>query len=182
MRRIVFEAPQDLSPLVADLHRWWYGESGLPTNRLMVESFAYLQPWWVRHLGLVPFWAVFNDQRSVNELDRYLDSTQPYAEIYMNLFLNGIQGLGQASIERWRSILDRAQRQGQFIGVDEDTYPADLASFPHHYTELKKLDGNYSIPPLTLDQLDRFLAQAGDQYAVNWIDLISSESHNMKSQ
>lgn len=183
VRRIVFEAPQDLSPLVADLHRWWYGESGLPTNRLLVESFAYLQPWWVRHLGLVPFWAVFNDQRSANELDRYLDRIKPYDEIYMNLFSNGIQALGQASIERWRSILDRAQQQGQFVGVDEDTYPADLASFPRHYTELKKLDGNYSIPePLTLDQLDRFLAQAGNQYAVNWIESLSPESYSGEPQ
>ncbi|MEP0914413.1 hypothetical protein NDI45_26270 [Leptolyngbya sp. GB1-A1] len=181
VRRIVFEAPQDLSPLVADLHRLWYTEAGLPTNRLLVESFAYLQPWWTRHLGLVPYWTVFNDQRSANELDRYLDSTEPYDEIYMNLFSNGIRGLGQAPIERWRSILDRAKQQGQFVGVDEDTYPADLASFPRHYTELKKLNGNYAIPkPLTLEQLDRFLAQAGDRYAVNWIEATSSQSYQLQ--
>lgn len=172
IRRVVFEAPQDLSPLVADLHRWWYQASGLPTHRLLVESFVYLQPWWVRRLGLVPFWAVFNDQESANGLDRYLDQSKPYDEIYMNLFSNGIRGLGQASIERWRSLFDRAQRHGQFVGVDESAYPGDLASFTRHYTELKKLDGDYSIPaPLTLDQLDQFLAQAGDQYRVDWIEL-----------
>ncbi|GAB4377496.1 MAG: hypothetical protein Kow00121_27050 [Elainellaceae cyanobacterium] len=183
VRRVVFEAPQDLSPLVADLHRWWYGENGLPTNRLLSESFVYLQPWWVRRLGMVPFWAVFNDQRSAIGLERYLDQAKPYDEIYMNLFSNGIQGLGQASIERWRSILERAQRRGEFVGVNEDTYPGDLASFTRHYTELQKLDGNYSIPaPLTLNQLDRFLEQAGDQYQVDWIDAMSPESPNMKPQ
>ncbi|WNZ25600.1 hypothetical protein HJG54_24020 [Leptolyngbya sp. NK1-12] len=178
VRRIVFEAPQDLSPLVADLHRWWYADTGLPTHRLLVESFAYLQPWWTRRLGLVPYWAVFNDQRSANELDRYLDGAEPYDEIYMNLFSNGIQALGQAPIERWRSILNRARQEGQFIGVDEDTYPADLASFPRHYTELKKLNGNYSIPkPLTLEQLNRFVTQAEDRYAVKWIEAISPQSY-----
>jgi hypothetical protein len=115
---------------------------------------------------------MFNDQRSANGLDRYLEQSKPYDEIYMNLFSNGICGLGQASIERWQSILDRAQRHGQFVGVDKNAYPGDLASFTRHYTELKKLDGNYSIPePLTLDQLDQFLAQAGDQYRVDWVEL-----------
>ncbi|GAB4381240.1 MAG: hypothetical protein Kow00121_39300 [Elainellaceae cyanobacterium] len=171
IRRVVFHAPQDLSPLVADLHRWWYEKFGLPINRLLSESFVYLQPWWVRRLGLIPFWTVFNDQRSANELERYLDYAKPYDEIYLNLFSNGIRGLGQASIERWRSILERAQRHGQFVGVDEDTYPGDLASFTRHHTELKKLDGDYSIPtPLSLAQLDHFLAEVGDQYQVDWID------------
>lgn len=178
VRRVVFNAPQDLSPLVADLHRWWYQYSELPINRLLVESFVYLQPWWVRRLGLVPFWAVFNDQRSANELERYLDTAKPYDEIYMNLFSNGIRGLGQASIKRWRSLLNRAQQRGQFIGVDEETYPGDLASFTRHYTELKELNGNYSIPePLSLDQLDRFLAQVGDQYRVEWVEASPSERH-----
>ncbi|HEY9666433.1 MAG TPA: hypothetical protein V6C91_06485 [Coleofasciculaceae cyanobacterium] len=56
--------PQDPSPFVAELYRWWYRQRGLPNadsgsaaeNRLFIESFVYLQPWWTLRLGLVPFW------------------------------------------------------------------------------------------------------------------------------
>jgi hypothetical protein len=46
VRRLVFDDPQDLSPLVADLYRWWYRQRGLPDDRLLVESFILLEPWW----------------------------------------------------------------------------------------------------------------------------------------
>jgi hypothetical protein len=171
VRRIVFDFPQDLSPLVADLYRWWYGERGLPTNRLFVESFTHLQPWWMLRLGLVPFWVVFNDRMSANRLNIYLDNTEPYDEIYANLFSNGLYSLGIASIEQWRSIINRARQHSRFVGVDERRYPRDIASMIRYYTELKKLDGCYPIAqPLKLYQLDNFLAQAGDRYPVRWID------------
>ncbi|MFB2935329.1 hypothetical protein ACE1B6_08615 [Aerosakkonemataceae cyanobacterium BLCC-F154] len=171
VQRIIFNFPQDLSPLVADLYRWWYQERGMKSDRLFSESFVYLQPWWTLRLGSVPYWTVFNDKRSANELDRYLDTTKPYDEIYLNLFSNGIEALGQASIEQWRSILDRANHHGQFVGVDEKTYPGDLASFTRHYLDLKKLEGEYPIPkPLTLPQLDRFLGEMGDRYSVSWLN------------
>ncbi|MEW6493735.1 MAG: hypothetical protein AB1589_14680 [Cyanobacteriota bacterium] len=179
VRRIVFDFPQDLSPLVADLYRWWYEQRGLPSDRLFVESFTYLQPWWTLRLGLVPFWTIFNDQMSANRLEIYLDSTKPYDEIYMNLFSNGLESLGFASIERWRSILNQARKHGEFIGVNEQQYPRDIASFVRHYTDLKKLDGRYPIPEsLKLYQLDNFLAAAGvsesyterNRYPVRWIE------------
>lgn len=171
VRRIVFDYPQDLSFLVADLYRWWYDQRRLPSNRLFVENFVYLQPWWTLRLGLVPYWSVFNDQTSATRLGNYLDGTKPYDEIYLNLFSNGIRSLGLASIEEWRSLLNRAQKRGQFLGVDQETYPNDLASFVRHYTNLKNLDGRYPIPePLSLEQLDTFLTQAGEQYPVQWVE------------
>lgn len=89
----------------------------------------------------------------------------------MNLFSNGIEAMGYTPIEQWRSILDRARRQGQFVGVNEQTYPGDLASFTRHYTELKKLNQRYPLPePLTLDQFNSFLTQTSNDYAVRWID------------
>lgn len=168
IRRIVFDFPQDLSPLVADLYRWWYQKRGLPSDRLLVESFVFLQPWWTLHLGLVPFWTVFNDQMSANRLNSYLNTTKPYDEIYANLFSNGLQALGQASIDQWRSILSQARKHGQFIGVNEQKYPGDMASFIRYHSELKKLDTRYPIPkPLNLQQFDNFLAQADNHYSVH---------------
>jgi hypothetical protein len=171
IRRIVFDHPQDLSPLVADLYRWWYQQRGLPSDRLFVQSFVHLQPWWTLRLGVVPFWTVFNDQMSADRLNNYLNTTKPYDEIYMTLFSNGLHALGIASIDQWRSILNRASKHGQFIGVDEQKYPVDAASYVRHYTDRKKLDGRYPIPePLELHQLDDFLAQAEDCYSVRWIE------------
>lgn len=179
VRRIVLDYPQDMSPFVAELYRWWYQQRGLPIsdevppaqNRLLVESFVYLHPWWTLRLGLVPFWIVFNDQTSCDRLNSYLDSTRPYDEIYLNLFSNGIRSLGIASIEEWRSTLAYARKHGQFLGVNEQTYPNDMASFIRHYTELKKLKGRYPMPqPLTLEQLDQFLADKGDRHPVRWLE------------
>src|SRR6266436_5301170 len=39
VRRVVFEQPEDMSPLVADLYRWWYQRLGVTDNRLVVDSF-----------------------------------------------------------------------------------------------------------------------------------------------
>lgn len=90
----------------------------------------------------------------------------------MTLFSNGLHSLGIASIEQWRSILNRASKHSEFIGVDEQKYPVDAASYVRHYTDLKKLDGCYPIPePLELQQLDDFLAQAEDCYSVRWINI-----------
>jgi len=38
IRRVLFEEPERLSLLVADLYRWWYRERGLPADRLLVGS------------------------------------------------------------------------------------------------------------------------------------------------
>ena len=32
VRRIVFDEPEALSPLVADLYRWWYRSAGCPAT------------------------------------------------------------------------------------------------------------------------------------------------------
>lgn len=171
IRRITFNDPQELSPLVADLYRWWYQQRGLPDNRLFAESFTFLQPWWTLRLGLVPYWAVFNDRTSLNWLHKYLDTATPYDEIYLTLFSNGLSSLGSASIEEWRSVLNRANQQGQFIGVNEDKYPRDVASFIRHYTDLKKIPKRYPIPkPLSLYQLDGFLQERRDRYSVSWLE------------
>lgn len=169
VRRIVFQAPQDLSALVADLYRWWYDTLGRTNNRLFVESFTYLHPYLAFKKGLIPYWSVFNDQTSLQRVKAFLEETKPYDEIYVNLFSNGLYSLGIAPIEEWRSLFQLARQHGEFVGVNEETYPGDLASFVRHYTALKKLEGNYPMPEsLTLQQLDTFLEKAGDRYNVQF--------------
>jgi hypothetical protein len=172
IRRIVFEEPEDPSPLVADLYRWWYGERGLPANRLLVESFIVMEPHWALRTGSAPFWMVFNMEPSLARVHRYLDAVEPFDEIYLMLFAHGVDSVGLASIEQWRSVLQRAGRRGSFVGVDEARFPRDFGVYARYSPELKKkLRARYPLPgPLASGQLERFLQQAGDRYQVRWID------------
>ena len=171
IRRVVFEEPDHLSPLVADLYRWWYARRRLPANRLLVESFIVMEPWWALRTASVPFWMTFNVEQDANWVERYLDVAAPYDDIHMMLFSHGVDSIGLASIDRGRSILDRARRRGGFVGVDERAYPRDFAVFVRYYTDLKrKIRARYPLPgPLTLGELDAFLEGAGDRYPVQWI-------------
>jgi hypothetical protein len=44
VQRLVYDEPEDLSPLVADLCRWWYAERGLAGDRLVIDSFVLSGP------------------------------------------------------------------------------------------------------------------------------------------
>ncbi len=167
--RIAFDQPEDMSPLVADFHRWWYRGRGLLAGRLLGESFIQMEPWWALRTDSVPFWMVFNVEPSAGRLERYLDGVEPYDCIHLMLFSHGVESVGLASIDRWRSVLARARNERSFIGVDEGAYPRDFAAFVRYHTDIKRLPARYPMPgPVALEQLDAFLEQAGDRYAVHW--------------
>jgi hypothetical protein len=170
VRRIIFEKPEDPSPLVADLYRRWHQERGLPTDQLLVESFILIEPWWALRTGLVPFWMVFNMEPSAEALERYLDSTAPYDYVNLMLFSHGVDSVGLAPIERWRTILRRARKRSSFVGVDERKFPRDFATFVRYHADLKKIPTRYPMPgSLPLARLDEFLDRAGDRYLVRWM-------------
>lgn len=64
-----------------------------------------------------------------------------------------------APIARWKEVLRRARRRGEFIGVDEESHPRDFAVLPHfHHALVKTLRSRYPLPPpVDLDMVDRFL-------------------------
>ncbi len=171
VQRILFTEPEDFSPLVADLYRWWYRQRHLPANRLLVESFILLEPYWTLRTGSTPFWMLFNTEGSLARLERYLDQADAYDDIRLMLFSHGVESVGLPSIERWRAVLARACGQGSFVGVDEQRFPRDFATFIRYHTELKNIPTRYPLPePLALSQLDAFLAEAGEHYHVQWVD------------
>jgi len=88
----------------------------------------------------------------------------------MMLFSHGVESVGLVPIERWRAILRRVRKHGDFVGVDTQEYPRDFATFVNYYPDLKrKIAARYPLPgPLTLKQLDSFIEQAGDRYRVQW--------------
>jgi hypothetical protein len=154
LRRIVFGEPEDLSPLVADLHRWWYRRRGMEPRRLVSDSFIVMEPWWTLRTGSVPWWALFGIEGSAERLDRYLSSGDPYEQVGIMLFNHGMEGAGFAP-----------------IGVDERKYPRDFAAFKDYHEQMRRLRPLVPIPDrLSLDELDAFLADAGDRYAVEWSD------------
>jgi hypothetical protein len=75
VRRIVYENPHALSPLVADLYRWWNHQRGIIGNRLLVSSFILLEPYWTIRTGSVPYWMVFNKEPSATDVESYLQSS-----------------------------------------------------------------------------------------------------------
>lgn len=164
VRRLSFDAPPDLSPLVADLYRWWYAERGLPDDRLLVESFILLEPWWALAGGLVPLWTTFNTEDAAAPVERYLDQRPPFAEIHLTLFAHGVESVGLAPIERWRSIVDRATRTGRFAGVDPRAYPRDFASFVRYHHAVAGIGQRAALPePLPWVTVEAFVRRSAGE-------------------
>jgi hypothetical protein len=173
VRRLSFEEPEDPSPMVADLYRWWHRRRRIPANRLLVWSFIVLEPYWTLRTGSVPFWMKFNMAPSLEALERYLDRSDPFDELHLALFQHGVEAVGLPTKEQWQAVLGRARRTATTLGVDLDEYPLD---FPHYarYDEAVRdhIRARYPLPaPLRLDDLDTFLAEHGDRYQVEVEDL-----------
>ena len=168
LRRISYDEPRDLSPLVADLYRWWYEQRGMVANRLVAESFVLTDPWWILRTGSVPFWMVFNKEPSAEAIEAYLDERPAFDEIGMTLFSHGVESVGLVPIERWRSILNQARERGFFIGVKEKRYPRDFSVLVDFNRRIRKeIKARYPMPgPLHQSQFDKFISAYGHQYDV----------------
>ncbi len=165
LRRLVFHDPEDVSPPVADLYRQWYARRNLPANRLTVESFVYLDPWWTLRTGTVPYWMTFNTQASMRALCAYLDRSGAPDFLDLMPFCNGLESIGLTSIEQWRAVLARATVAGRFVGVDPDAYPSDIAAFLRYHEAFTRIPQRCPIPdPLPLYVFERLLRERASDY------------------
>ena len=169
IRRLIFDDPEHLSPLVAELYRSRLRAHGRPAERLLVESFALMAPLWALRSGSVPFWLTFNTEPSAACLERYLDQADPYDEIAMMLFAHGTDSIGLASIERWRALLARARRRGTFLGVHERSYPRDFATFARYHAALPKVSEPLELEPLSWSELEEFIERNRSRFGVRWV-------------
>ncbi|MEV0232604.1 hypothetical protein [Nonomuraea sp. NPDC050786] len=161
-----FPDPEALTPAVADLYRSWYASRGLPGDRLLVESFLLLEPWWTLRTGSVPYWMVFNSERSRKGLLSYLDGGEPYDEIRMALFSHGVESPGIAPIDAWQDVLARARKVGVFAGVDPRAFPRDFAVFARMHRDLSRVRTTYPMPlALPLSRVEEALGARED---VSW--------------
>ncbi|MDQ2077196.1 hypothetical protein [Marinimicrobium sp. ABcell2] len=171
VKRLSFYEPEHTSPLVADFYRDWYRLRGLKANRLLVESFISMEPYWALRTGSVPFWMKFNMEPSVECVEKYLDNSEPFDEINLMLFNNGVEAAGFPQIDRWKKVLERARRRGRFIGVRPDLHPRDFGALARYHTDMKKLAPRYPIPgPLPLKRFTDFMQRSDREYAVKLED------------
>lgn len=165
--RLRFGPADDLSPLVADFHRWWYRSLGRAADRLFVESFVLIDPHWVLRAGAVPYWVTFNTEPGVEHLARYLDAADPYDRIQATLISNGTWTVGLAGPDHWDTIFVRARRGGGFSGVDVRRFPSDLAVFTRYRDALRHAaTSNPLPPPVTVRQAEEFLVRHGPRFGI----------------
>jgi hypothetical protein len=139
LQRLTFPHAQALSGPVAEMYRAWYAETGVPTDRLLVDCFALLDVDLPLRRGLVPYWTVFSTQDAAAELVDYLDHTRRYREIHIGLFAHGTRSIGVAGLADWDRALGRATETGGYCGVDRRVYPQDFASNVRFHDELARL-------------------------------------------
>lgn len=156
LRRLRVTEPQELSPFVANLYRWWYQERRIPGERLLAQSYVQWDPLWTLRTGSVPFWLRFNMRPSYESLERYLGTAEPYDEIYVNLFSQGLRSPGVVSVEEWRDLAARhARGRGEVIGVDADAYPSDTGSTLRYQPAFRSLPARHPLPaPLPVSAVD----------------------------
>lgn len=163
VRRLSFERPDDVSPFVAAFYRDRYAAAGIEPRRLVVDTFAQVDPWWTLRTGSVPFWLTFTTEDDARTLERYLDATG-YDEIYVSLFSHGVESAGLTPIERWRSLAERARERGTFLGVSPEHYPVDYGTYVRYNSEFPETVGARLpiVSPPGFDRFEAFVA-GGDQ-------------------
>jgi hypothetical protein len=170
VKRLSFEGSNELSGLVTDFYRDRYRHRGIAGDRLLVESFALVQPWWALRTGAVPYWMTFNASYDAESVEGYLDGSEPYDAIDLIPVSNGVRSAGQATVEEWRAVLRRARIEGRFLGVNPAKYPADFGTYYRYNAELPEaIPDRHPLPiPASLESFESFLESADREYPVEW--------------
>src|SRR5690606_32040264 len=108
-------------------------------------------------------------QESLAAVGRFLDEREPFDDIMLTLFQSGVEPVGLPRIADWERVLARARRAGWFAGLRPQEHPLDLGHIVHYDDALREIPARYPLPgPLTLAELDDFLAGAGGYEGVRW--------------
>lgn len=165
--QLLFDHPEDPSALVAELYRRRLAGAEKGGGRLAVDSFIVIEPYWVLRTGAVPYWMVGNTQPSLDRLHAYLSGTTPYERIYLTLFPHGVDSVGVPPIGAWRDVFARARREGGFLGMDPDAYPAHFGVFGGYSHAVRDLAPHRRMPDfLPLERAEAFVAGVGRQHGV----------------
>ncbi|GAA1168127.1 hypothetical protein [Nesterenkonia sandarakina] len=161
-RRLVVNEPQDASGFIAELYRDWYRSMGWEDNRLLVQTYAHVDPAWTLNTGSVPLWNRFHASPEFDSVQAYLEQARPYEDVYISLFAHGLDSPGIVPIEDWEILAQRhATRQGKVIGVDHDAHPIDPGAVFRYQKAIKDIPARKPAPsPLTVSLIDEFYRRA----------------------
>ncbi len=150
--KITFTHPQGISSNIADIYREWYKNNKQISDRLLVESFTVHSPLLTIETSSVPYWLFFNSEDAAAMMENYIDGTEPFDEIFMMILSHGKTLGGVTSIRKWESILSKARKSGQFVGMDKNEYPLDLGIFTRYTHALEKaITDRYPIQQISMN-------------------------------
>ena len=138
--RLTYEAPQDLS---GPISRLFMRDR---KQRLFVTNFNMLAPAFIHRSGAAPYWAVFNDQKTLAKLDGFLSAHGPFERVDSLLFQNGVQAKGQATASDWLDALSAHACSARLLGLLPDQHPRDFAAFDRYRRVLRKTEGDLEEP------------------------------------
>lgn len=169
VRRLTFENPEAISPVVADLYRSWYEELSQPADQLSIESYTNLEAVWALRTGSVPLWLTFNGEDSLATAVEYTQSRE-FRQIYFTAFSNTVHTLGIPSIDEWRAALGGVGREVTLVGTHEHAFPSDVSSPFWYYFDFKEtVPSRYPLPPaMKLERAAHFIAAAQAE-GVQWL-------------
>jgi hypothetical protein len=166
VRRVVFDDPQDLSPLQAELYRWWYGRLGRPADLLLAQTFNLVQPYWALRTSSVPFWLTFNMKPDQAALEEYVRAHDGYRRSHLVVLSNAVEAPGLVQAAEWEQTLSDLTGDGGLLGTDENKYPRDFGTFVRHVRDLRRtIERRFPLPAsLSLEEFDEFLSQRGTDH------------------
>ncbi len=168
VKRLQFGEADELSPFVADCYRERYASAGVDTDRLVVDSFAAIDPWRTLRCGAVPYWLPFVTDQDVETIHEYLDGADPFAEIYLSLFSHGVDSAGIGTPGQWRSVLHRATDRGAFLGTNPGEFPVDYGSYVGYSAAFPEtVPDTRSITTMAYGEFSTF-ADRSDHPGVAW--------------
>jgi len=168
--RAGFNHPEDASPFSADLVEWWYERNGIKDNRLLIECFALLVPWWTARTGSIPFWIAFNTSNSLLAFKNYIKNKSKFKEIYALIMPNAVEGVGLVPLKEWKKLIRKNSFKSALIGTDESIYPYDLGIFIKYFKDLQiKINARHFIPhSLDLREFFEYVKKHEGRYRISF--------------
>jgi hypothetical protein len=147
--RLHIAHPDAAGGFVADAYRRWYLRSGHAADRLLVETFIAVEPFWALATRTVPLWVTFPTEPSLATAQRYIGDGSDWRDIAVTLFAHGTRSEGLASAADWQRLARRGGH-GWLAGVDPDRWPIDLGSLDRYAEALHASRHAALLPPQPL--------------------------------
>lgn len=153
--RIRIPDPQKLADPVADLMRNRIRSAGGRGDRLLLESFAMLEPTQAFRTGSVPYWTFFGVESAQRALQRHLAKARsdgdPYHDVDVIVFPHGVASAGVAAPDRWADLGHDSTGTLRLLAGTSTRWPAHFDTLARYGPALRRLPDGVSADPPPLD-------------------------------